>query len=792
MRRFFSAILVSIVALVATVFPSYGWHIIGGELYYDHLGGNTYTITLKVYRDCYTVNGAPYDDPVWIGVYNGALLEQTVQIYFPGSVHLPVTLDDPCLSPPPDVCVEEAIYTTTVTFDNVPASGLQVVYQRCCRNSTILNIYTPADVGATYVGTIFPPSVTNGNNSSPRFKNFPPIAICANQPLEFDHSATDPDGDSLVYELCVPYQGATSTDPMPMPAGPPPYNYVSFISPYNVNNMLGGTPPMYIDPQTGILYAQPNTIGQFVVGVCVSEYRNGQLISTHKRDFQFNVAPCEPTVEAKFKVMTESSPLPADTVIVCSELTILFENLSIGEINRTWDFGDPTTGSDISTEDNPTYTYPDTGLYVVELIVNPGTYCADTAYKALQLRYGLVANIKTGDLIGCTNSSIQFEDSSQALDGALSEWLWSFGDGATGTGPNPTHAYALPGTYEVTLNAETDLGCSDEQTAQVTVYPTPILISGPDTTVCDIDSVRLFTSPGLSYSWAPNYELSDSSIRKPMAAPDSTTTYIVSVTNEFNCAAIDSVTIQVVDTVIATAWPDTTVCAGQFVQLHNSGARYYQWFPENEILSLPLPEGLYVKPETTTTYYAHSFIGSCFDVDSVVVNVMPLPIVQTVESQVINQGDTVQLDAVGAINYVWTPPYRLSNDTISNPLAYPLQSTSYVVTGFGENGCFDVDTVVLLVTHFHNLFVPNVFSPNGDGFNEFFWFHHRGIKEILAVDIYNRWGEKVYSLDAARGEPWDGTHNGVPQGIGVFVYVIRAETYDGAILHESGNVTLLR
>jgi gliding motility-associated-like protein len=88
--------------------------------------------------------------------------------------------------------------------------------------------------------------------------------------------------------------------------------------------------------------------------------------------------------------------------------------------------------------------------------------------------------------------------------------------------------------------------------------------------------------------------------------------------------------------------------------------------------------------------------------------------------------------------------------------------------------------------------VPNAFSPNGDGFNEFFQFFTKGIRQILSVDIYNRWGERVYTLEDTQGEPWDGTYKGEAQGIGVFVYVIRGETYDGDVLQETGNVTLLR
>jgi len=403
-----------------------------------------------------------------------------------------------------------------------------------------------------------------------------------------------------------------------------------------------------------------------------------------------------------------------------------------------------------------------------------------------------VANIKTGNLQGCANSSFQFADSSQALDGELSEWNWTFGDGTTGSGPTPTHVYTSTGTYNVSLKVKTNLGCSANQTATVVINPSPQLTSGPDTMICDIDSVRLFTTPGITYAWSPNYELSQTNVQKPMAQPDVTTTYTVQVSNEYNCLSTDSVIIQVVDTVIATAWPDTTVCAGQPVRLNASGGVYYHWAPEDQIHYKSSRDAYFVTPQDNSTYYVYSYIGSCFDVDTVTVITLPIPNVQTVESRTINQGDTVQLYASGAINYVWTPPYNLNHDSIYNPLAFPLNSTTYTVTGYAQNGCYDTASVILLVTHDHYLYVPNAFSPNSDGFNDYFQFFTKGIRKILSVDIYNRWGEKVYNLEDWHGEPWNGTYKGEAQGIGVFVYVIRAETFDGDVLQEDGNLTLLR
>ena len=157
---------------------SFATHIVGGEIFYDCLGSDNYRITLKLYRDCSPGITTPYDNPATIFIFNstGAFVD-SIEVPFPGSVVLPVVLNNPCLTPPVGICVEEAIYQTIV---NLPpfAGGYNITYQRCCRNNTILNLISPGNVGATYMAHIPDVSVAVCN-SSPRFTNFPPIFLCA-------------------------------------------------------------------------------------------------------------------------------------------------------------------------------------------------------------------------------------------------------------------------------------------------------------------------------------------------------------------------------------------------------------------------------------------------------------------------------------------------------------------------------------------------------------------------------------------------------------------------------------
>ena len=111
-------------------------HIIGGEMIYKHLGNNLYKITLKVYRDCNT-GQAPFDDPAYIGVYNSSgVYIDSIKIGNPAISQIQPTLNNPCILTPPNICVEQAIYTINKTLPPV-SGGYTLVYQRCCRNAKI-------------------------------------------------------------------------------------------------------------------------------------------------------------------------------------------------------------------------------------------------------------------------------------------------------------------------------------------------------------------------------------------------------------------------------------------------------------------------------------------------------------------------------------------------------------------------------------------------------------------------------------------------------------------------------
>lgn len=427
-------------------------HIVGGEITYRCLGDNNFEITLTVYRDCF--NGQPpFDTVASIGVFDFLWsLKKELRIRYVKDDTIPVVLTDPCLAIPPGVCVHRSSYRAVV---NLPyqIGGYHLAYQRCCRNQLIRNIPAPLTVGATYTASIGERSLQGCNNSA-RFNNWPPVAICVNKPIDFDHSATDPDGDSLVYKLCVPYEGADQQFPNPQPPNQGPYQEVTWLPPYGLHNVLGGQ-PVTIDPKTGFLTGVPNTIGNFVVGVCVEEYRAGRLISTTRRDFQYNVADCG---------VPEAAFFAPDTT--CDNTTVGFENFSDLSTVYRWFFDWEGDRSLTSGQINPAFKYSKPGRYTVALIANPGKPCADTAFQVIDI-------VSSGMLLAYADPDTILRGDTTQLHAVLNDAIafkWDAAPSLVDIAISAPQAWPIETTLYKVL-ATNNLGCTQTQTVLVVVLP---------------------------------------------------------------------------------------------------------------------------------------------------------------------------------------------------------------------------------------------------------------------------------------------------------------------------------
>ena len=265
-----------LIGVLLIAFQAQSAHIVGGEMLYTYTGtsnGNVnYTITMNLFVDCKSTNtnAIEQDKTAFFNVFrvNATNYTRYNSYTLNNSRTGPFRVSDnsyKCIKNVPNVCVDKYVYTMNLSL---PANNLGYVvsFERCCRNSTTTNILNPGTTGATY-WTKIPGSALVSKDNSPKFKFTPPTFICLNAPLTFDHSATDADGDSLVYELFTPFTGASSSSPIPSGnAATNPINFknVSWSSAngYAPNNQIDGNPTLSINRKTGKLTLTPTVAGQ--------------------------------------------------------------------------------------------------------------------------------------------------------------------------------------------------------------------------------------------------------------------------------------------------------------------------------------------------------------------------------------------------------------------------------------------------------------------------------------------------------------------------------------------------
>lgn len=154
-------------------------------------------------------------------------------------------------------------------------------------------------------------------------------------------------------------------------------------------------------------------------------------------------------------------------------------------------------------------------------------------------------------------------------------------------------------------------------------------------------------------------------------------------------------------------------------------------------------------------------------------------------------GQQINLTGTGAFSYSWTPNFNISSTNDPKVVIKPNVSTQYILTGYNSKSCFSKDTLnVHVIEDCGEMFVPNAFSPNGDGVNDEIKVYGKCL-QTLTFMIFNRWGEKVFeTTDIEKG--WNGIYNGVKLNTGVFVYRLEGRTHEGTAYNAKGNITLLR
>ncbi|TDB66980.1 T9SS type B sorting domain-containing protein [Arundinibacter roseus] len=300
-------------------------HIVGGELVFKKLTGNnlaTHQLGLNLYFD--QINGIPAaeDNSVTLFIFRKADNRRVGSVQVPKVGRKNISYANP-------LCGNSGLRTLLITYsvdvalkpeDFSDPEGYYIVWDRCCRNNVIDNIRTPGDVGSLFQ-VFFPPLIKNAavfDNSAPEFTEIKGDYACLNADFYIDFSATDADGDSLVYQLTPPVTGFSNRAvPNPQALGSSNYPIVSWVEGISMANVIPGSKPLRVDPVTGRVSFNASKLGLFAFAITVTEFRNGEKIGAITRDFQLKVIDC-------FEV------LPPEIIVVESEnRTRYFTNDSI-------------------------------------------------------------------------------------------------------------------------------------------------------------------------------------------------------------------------------------------------------------------------------------------------------------------------------------------------------------------------------------------------------------------------------------------------------------------------------
>lgn len=696
--RVFSKALIKLCLLgLAFAAPSSIWatHIVGGDLTYRCIGNDRYEVTLMVYRDCNFGNPeAIFDDPASIGIFDS---EGNLQIHL-GSPENLGTLGQILVKFNPDdtirvqsdcfmdgdegVCVHRTVYKDTVRLPFLKG-GYQLVYQRCCRNETLTNINQPLETGASFVATVSEEALMSCN-SAPVFREWPPIFICVDQQLSYDHSATDADGDSLVYSLCNPFMGASKAFPIPQPPSKPPYPLVEYNDPYNLENLLGGT-ALEID-QSGRLTAVPNTIGQFLVGVCVEEYRNGNLIGTTRRDFEYNVLDCSELVITGFVV---------DTSLVCADVVeVQITDNSIGTTDESiWSYRVTSdNGLDITLDGpNPTFNVDGSQELTIEQMVIVSSEC--TVSKSQTLTIDVKdTGVSDGDTIRvCAGSSVVL-----GAGDPNDCYTYSWTPTESLDDPNIANPIAMPEmstTYTVLISDPVN-NCRITKTVHVEIIPvTDVIADFRVEKDCGTQTIRFIneSTGGDTFIWEfgdPRFPDSISMERDPVHTypPEGGTFIAVLTIPGDECNAVRTKRLPVTGTDFVDGFSDTIeVCGPSFVELNpdRNPLYIYEW-EDNPLIpdrTAANPDIFLADDATFQVTITDPLNMDCVISGEVVVIVDSQLVVDIDTSLFVCEPGPVELNPGGDpdLIYEWSPIFDLDDPTSHNPTANVIEEIVYIV-----------------------------------------------------------------------------------------------------------------
>ncbi|RYZ21525.1 MAG: T9SS type B sorting domain-containing protein [Chitinophagaceae bacterium] len=325
-----------------------------------------------------------------------------------------------------------------------------------------------------------------------------------------------------------------------------------------------------------------------------------------------------------------------------------------------------------------------------QVVVTNAEGCKDSTQVNVVVHPKPVISIAPAAATLCRGDSLQL----QAAGG--SNYLWSPATGLDHNDiANPKAGPQASTSYHLVVTGTS--GCKDSTDYPITVWAKPLINLTPPASICPGDSLQLSAQGGGTYAWNPASGLSNAGISNPKAAPAATTDYEVIVASPEGCVDSAMMTLTVRPKPLITHTPNSTICAGDSLQLNASGGATYAWSPAASLSDASLPNPM-AGPSAPVTYQVVvTGANSCKDSATIDVQVNPKPVLTLTANSSSCRGDSLQLNAGGGGTYQWSPATGLSNAGIAAPKAAPAATTTYSVLVTNASGCQDSKSMTLTV-----------------------------------------------------------------------------------------------
>ena len=709
---------------------SFASHISGGDVAVKHISGNSFEVTLQLFRDCINASpNAPLPDDLTIFFYQldtdiitDSLYMELGQVIFP-------ELGDACYIP--EICIEIGVYVDTLELDD-HAAGYYLSWERCCRVAQTTNLFDAGAEGMLFTASIADPVLMN---SSPRFAPYPSDGyFCVSYANQFSFEAEDIDGDSLVYSLSTPIKGtfANGALPDPLGGGPMPFTNIPWDTGYSLANICGGTPAMSINSETGVISASPDIQGFFAYGVVVEEYRDGVKIGEVRREITMEATLCEFDVAPDFVGFDITDTIYIQPFIA-NTIPVVIEDNETDSIEQTVLYleSEIFTGDyDILAEYELIFSVPGQLYGVITWDSLTCAYVRDEPYWAYFLTQS--ENLCTGE--------ISYDTLNLAIVVQLP--------------PNVNTVFTSP-----TINYDIIFGQEDTYEFDVTAV---------DGNIYDTLSLSMLTLPDFGFnpiSFEPDSALSevDSPFGWIITCEDiREEPYLVDFqTITSRCFTQDTAYHQVVLTVslpdneptilespnwdndIYTVYQDSTYCFNvRATDLNNIDTLFISTDYSSDVFTVAHP-----------ATFADS--SGLFDVVS---QFCWTPLCEHVRAELYHMDFTITTKHCDVINVIVQP------------------MDVFVTTP--SLGMLDT--------------VPNVVTPNDDDYNDLWRLAHEPDYCVRdkRIQIFDRWGKQVYeSFDLA--QEWDGEIEGSPATEGAYYYIIQYTYLEDPRTYK-GTLTLMR